>query len=289
LYAAYIGPRWEEHYKEAFFAYIAAPSALALGWNWSAAFSLICSWSIRRKLYWIFAAQLILVLMALTIPGSIGVLLLLSFVVFGMTGDHWVFDRATRAIVGARAHSADNNVQLRLVALAGGVHEWTWLIDVLGWILLATAILPYVLLLYWASQGDKALNNGKVDSTALYSEERDSLKAIPSSSRDSELPGLGRATPIDTSRSRVQPDTDSATKPSLSLGYTVSFAVLLSEDTAQQLARSINVDGTTAHVAYINAGGPPLFRVEIGPFATREEADNFGRASKRDYWIREGP
>jgi hypothetical protein len=71
-------------------------------------------------------------------------------------------------------------------------------------------------------------------------------------------------------------------------GFTVSFAALLSEDKAQELARSINVNGTAAHIVSTTTAGSPIFRVVMGPYATRDEAAKVGRASKRDFWIFEG-
>lgn len=71
-------------------------------------------------------------------------------------------------------------------------------------------------------------------------------------------------------------------------GFMVSFAALLSEDKAQQIAVTIKVGGNTAHVVSTSTAGSPIYRVVLGPFATREEADRVGRAAKRDYWIYEG-
>lgn len=71
-------------------------------------------------------------------------------------------------------------------------------------------------------------------------------------------------------------------------GFTVSFAALLSEDKAQQIAATIKVGATTAHVVTTSTSGSPIFRVVMGPYATREEADKVGRASRRDYWVYEG-
>ena len=73
-----------------------------------------------------------------------------------------------------------------------------------------------------------------------------------------------------------------------STGFTVSFAALLSEDKAQQLANTISVAGTTAHVVTTATAGSPIFRVVLGPYPTREEAVKVGRASKREYWVYEG-
>lgn len=71
-------------------------------------------------------------------------------------------------------------------------------------------------------------------------------------------------------------------------GFTVSFAALLSEDKAQQLANTIKIAGSTAHVVTTSTAGSPIFRVVLGPYPTREEAERIGRASKREYWIYEG-
>ena len=71
-------------------------------------------------------------------------------------------------------------------------------------------------------------------------------------------------------------------------GFVVSFAALLSEDKAQQVASAIRVNGAPAHIALTTTAGSPIYRVVMGPYATREEADRVGRASKREYWIYEG-
>jgi hypothetical protein len=106
---------------------------------------------------------------------------------------------------------------------------------------------------------------------------KDSLAA---SSSPSTMPPP--APPVDTPAA-VSP----GARPS-SAGFTVQFAALLTEDKAQQLANSIIVDGKTAHVVSASAAGSPIFRVVMGPFATKDEASKVGRASKREYWIYEG-
>jgi cell division septation protein DedD len=73
-----------------------------------------------------------------------------------------------------------------------------------------------------------------------------------------------------------------------SAGFTVSFAALLAEDKAQQLANTIIVGGTTAHVVTSTTAGSPIYRVVLGPYATRDEAIKVARASKREYWVYEG-
>ncbi len=111
----------------------------------------------------------------------------------------------------------------------------------------------------------------------------DSLTASSTASSTPVSPGLR------TSADTAPPSSGTVTPtPPQSAGFTVSFAALLSEEKAQQVASSIKVNGIDAHVVTTTTAGSPIFRVVIGPFATREEADKVGRASKRDYWIYEG-
>jgi cell division septation protein DedD len=105
-----------------------------------------------------------------------------------------------------------------------------------------------------------------------------------STSASSTTPVLPQ--PGDTARSPGNSNTAQST--TTSPGFTVSFAALLSEEKAQQLASSIKVNGIDAHVVSTTTAGSPIFRVVMGPYPTREEADKIGRASKREYWIFEG-
>jgi hypothetical protein len=109
----------------------------------------------------------------------------------------------------------------------------------------------------------------------------DSL-AANSTASGTEMPGI---TPDTAPTTALQPVP--GTRP-VSTGFIVSFAALLSEEKAQQVASAIKVSGTQAHVVSTTTAGSPIFRVVMGPFPTREEADKIGRASKREYWIYEG-
>jgi cell division septation protein DedD len=71
-------------------------------------------------------------------------------------------------------------------------------------------------------------------------------------------------------------------------GWTVSFAAILSEERARALASSIRVDGRAAQVLTTNTDGVRVYRVVLGPYPTRREAENVGRASGRSYWVFEG-
>jgi hypothetical protein len=104
--------------------------------------------------------------------------------------------------------------------------------------------------------------------------------SLTASSTASTTP-TGPEAPVDSAP--VPPSAAPATT-----GFTVSFAALLSEDKAQQIAATIKVGASIAHVVTTSTSGSPIFRVVMGPYATREEADKVGRASRRDYWVYEG-
>jgi cell division septation protein DedD len=76
--------------------------------------------------------------------------------------------------------------------------------------------------------------------------------------------------------------------PQAPAGFIVSFAALLSEEKALQVASAIKVGDTQAHVLPTTTGTSPIFRVVMGPYLTRQEAERIGRASRREYWIYEG-
>jgi cell division protein FtsN len=63
---------------------------------------------------------------------------------------------------------------------------------------------------------------------------------------------------------------------------------VLNTQKANEIAAGITVGGARARVVQAQAGGTPIFRVVLGPYATREEAERIGRESKRQYWIYEG-
>ncbi|MEX2182741.1 MAG: SPOR domain-containing protein [Gemmatimonadaceae bacterium] len=70
--------------------------------------------------------------------------------------------------------------------------------------------------------------------------------------------------------------------------WTVSFATLLSEDRARSLADSIRYANRNARVVLGNRDGVTVWRVLLGPFDTRQEAERAGMASRRSYWVFEG-
>jgi DNA-binding beta-propeller fold protein YncE len=71
-------------------------------------------------------------------------------------------------------------------------------------------------------------------------------------------------------------------------GFTVSFAVLLDAVKAREAAAKIVVDGKTARVVPGSNDGIPVYRVVLGPYATREEAERVGKASGQAYYVYAG-
>jgi cell division septation protein DedD len=71
-------------------------------------------------------------------------------------------------------------------------------------------------------------------------------------------------------------------------GFVVSFAALLSEQRARELASQIRVRGQSARVAATQREGTTIYRVLLGPYPSREEADRVGRESGQTYWVYEG-
>lgn len=80
---------------------------------------------------------------------------------------------------------------------------------------------------------------------------------------------------------------DSAGTPAVGQ-FTVSFAAILDETQARALAARIRVDGQTPRITASEREGRTLYRVVLGPYPSRAEAERVGRASGQSYWIFEG-
>jgi hypothetical protein len=88
------------------------------------------------------------------------------------------------------------------------------------------------------------------------------------------------------SPSRV--DTAPSPPPVTSPGFTVQFAALRGEQAANAVASQIEADGQRAHVVHTTQGGLDIWRVVLGPYPTRERAEQAARSTGRSYWIYEG-
>ncbi len=82
---------------------------------------------------------------------------------------------------------------------------------------------------------------------------------------------------------------DSGASPNVGLGgFTVQFAALRSQTVADSLARTIAVDGTHPRVVEAPHNGDMIYRVVLGPFATKDDALRVAKASGASYWIYPG-
>ena len=68
----------------------------------------------------------------------------------------------------------------------------------------------------------------------------------------------------------------------------MSFAVLLNDAKARELAAKIVVDGKPARVVTGVNEGTAVYRVVLGPYTTRDEAERVGRASGQTYYVYAG-
>ena len=72
---------------------------------------------------------------------------------------------------------------------------------------------------------------------------------------------------------------------STKIGFTVSFAAFLNENVAREQAAKIVVEGHQARIVTGTTSGMTVYRVVLGPYPTREEADRVGRASGISYVV----
>ncbi len=70
--------------------------------------------------------------------------------------------------------------------------------------------------------------------------------------------------------------------------FSVQVAALLSQSRAGEVAREVRSQGLTARVLTSSSEGVRIYRVILGPYRTRQEAERAGRRSGRSYWIIEG-
>ncbi len=90
------------------------------------------------------------------------------------------------------------------------------------------------------------------------------------------------------SQARARAPQEPATQLGERGSYVVQFAALKAEAPAQQLASSIKANGEKAHVVITSSNGIALYRVILGPFRSRADAERAGQAAGRDYWVFEG-
>ncbi len=93
---------------------------------------------------------------------------------------------------------------------------------------------------------------------------------------------VGRDVARDIGRDTARRDTTT------SAVFTVSFAAVLDEKQARQVASRIRADGETPRITTSDRAGKTLYRVVLGPYPSRADAERVGKASGQSYWIFEG-
>lgn len=134
------------------------------------------------------------------------------------------------------------------------------------------------------SPADSAAQAEAVDST---------LSARIAAMTKAQLDSVSRATPPPTPPPAAAPPTKTAVTPppraraaDTAHTFTVSFASVESERTARLLAQRIRVDGKHPRVVANTSGnGVTIYRVVLGPFATRAAAEAAGKSSGVAYWV----
>jgi hypothetical protein len=115
--------------------------------------------------------------------------------------------------------------------------------------------------------------------------------ATDSAQTDSTLAGADTSIANAASAGAVRPDSavaraDTVPRPA-GVGYIVSFAALLSEERARETAAQIKVGDERPRVQPTPRDGSTIYRVILGPYPTREDAERVGRSSGQPYWIYE--
>jgi hypothetical protein len=117
----------------------------------------------------------------------------------------------------------------------------------------------------------------------------DSAVAALIASRYGDFSGIERAEPMapmpTTQEPTEAPERESAPERSI---WTVSLATLLTEERARTMAEGITVDGRKARAVPGYRDGVPVWRVLLGPYDSREDAERAGMASQLSYWVLEG-
>jgi len=81
------------------------------------------------------------------------------------------------------------------------------------------------------------------------------------------------------------PDTATTGAPA---SFTLAFGTVEDEKEARRIASRVRVEGQSPRITPADRNGRTLFRVVMGPYATRADAERLGKASGQSYWIFEG-
>jgi cell division septation protein DedD len=145
-----------------------------------------------------------------------------------------------------------------------------------------------------AGELDQPVTFADSDSVVVAPDSADTTSVgLPTDSATANQPGrppragIPRPTPprIPADSPRAAPS--ESTRPS---GWIVSFAAYLSEATARTRAAAITVDGQRARVVAGQTQGTTttVYRVILGPYPTKADAERVGRESRESFWVYEG-
>ena len=147
---------------------------------------------------------------------------------------------------------------------------------------------------------DQPVTFADSDSVAVK-DTSDTTSAVPSpkppvdTAKGQTVPGQAiapRAPPTAIPRPappRLPADTAPAsTQPPRVKGWVVSFAAFVTETPARQRAAAISVEGQKARVVTGETNGTTIYRVVLGPYPTKADAERIGRESRQSFWVYEG-
>lgn len=95
-------------------------------------------------------------------------------------------------------------------------------------------------------------------------------------------------TPVEEAAPPPPPPPPRPAPPPARDAWTVSFAAVLSEERAREIAAGITVDGQRPRVVQGKTDGTTIYRVVFGPYNSKADAERMGRASGHNFWVYEG-
>jgi cell division septation protein DedD len=108
---------------------------------------------------------------------------------------------------------------------------------------------------------------------------------VGSPAPDLAAPDPGFITPTPTMVVPPPPPDTAAITSRRSEQFNVQVAALLSEERAREIALEVREAGLSARVVASTTNGVTIYRVVLGPYSTRAEADQAGRRSGKSYWV----
>lgn len=116
------------------------------------------------------------------------------------------------------------------------------------------------------------------DSAAL-----DSAAVAANNPFSGQVPGHDSSAATDTTEKAAAKDTSRGPT-----GFIVQFAAVQNEQAAKDIAKAVAATSDGVRVVSTVRDGIAIFRVVIGPYTSRADADRAAKASGRSFWIYEG-